>query len=361
MTVNAFIQQETSSLELRIDQIVTQTTETGDERETLYCTDADGTQSRIEVAVSPQTDSPNWQRGRWYEFSEVSRTDSYTGAEFRFTPTDQSHSRIEPLTITSPETDTTAPRAFPRLGNQPDCLGLTIVAVPADEKAAVSPTAPESYELTAVCLNQFNSAATPTVYHREAPSSHDERLLLEHVFADIAETDAETIVAWQSGHVVASLVSRHRHLKSDEILTRNSADVFDGFFHADVARLGARHSHHSLIETAQSLGLSAEYPRFEPGALGRAPDEWRADWALERTSLTSRTDTRFTERDYHTLIDSYLAGDTTTPEALAACLKNFASTPLEPLQSVGNHEIAARLGCPKLRKTALSKLNRDRN
>lgn len=361
MTVNAFSQQETSSLELRIDQIVTQATEAGDERETLYCTDADGVQSRVESAVLPQTDSPNWQRGQWYELSDISRTDSYTGAEFRFTPTEQSHSRIEPLTVTSPETHASVSRAFPRLGNQSDCLGLTIVAVPTDEKTAVSPGAPESYELTAVCLQEFNSATAPTVYHREAPSSHDERLLLEHVFADVAETDAKTIVAWQSRRVVALLVSRHRHLKDEDVLTRDSADVFDGFFHADLARLGARHSHDSLIQTAQSLGLSAAYPRFEPDALGSAPSEWRAGWALEQTSLASRTDTRFTERDYHTLIDSYLTGDTTTPEALAACLKNFASTPLEPLQSVSSHEIAARLGCPQLSETTLSTLKRDRN
>lgn len=360
MTVNAFSQQKTSSLELRIDQIVTQTTETGDERKTLYCTDADGTQSRVESAVPPRTDSPNWQRGRWYEFSDVSRTDSYTGGEFQFTPTEQSHSRIEPLSITSPETHTTAPRAFPQLGDQSDCLGLTIVAVPTDEKAAVSPTAPESYELTAVCLEEFSSETAPAVYHREAPSSHDERLLLEHVFADVAETDAETIVAWQSGRSVAMLVSRHRHLKDNDVLTRDSAGVFDGSFRADIARLGARHSHDSLIETAQSLGLSAEYPRFEPDPLGSSPGEWRADWALDQTSLASRTDTRFTERDYHALIDSYLTDDTTAPEGVAACLKDFASTPLEPLQSVSNHESAAQLGCPQLSKTTLSNLKRDR-
>ncbi len=352
MSINAFSRQETSSLKLRIDQIVTQATETGDERETLYCTDADGVQSRVESTVSPQSDSPNWQRGQWYEFSDVSQTDSYTGAEFRFTPTEQSHSRMEPLTITSPETHASAPRAVPRLGGQSDCLGLTVVAVPTDEKTAVSPGAPESYELTAVCLQEFNSATAPTVYHREAQSSHDERLLLEHVFADVAETDAETIVAWQSGRVVALLVSRHRHLKDGDVLTRDSADVFDGVFHADLARLGARHSHDDPIETAQSLGLSAAYPRFDPDALGSAPSEWRADWALGQTSLSTRTDTRFTERDYHALIDAYLTDDTTTPEAVAACLKNFASAPLEPLQSVSNHEIAARLGCPQLGKNS---------
>lgn len=73
-------------------------------------------------------------------------------------------------------------------------------------------------------------------------------------------------------------------------------------------------------------------------------------WALEQTSLSTRTDTQFTERDYRALIDPDLTDDTTAPEAAAACLKNFASTPLEPLPSVSNHEIAAQLGCPQLSK-----------
>jgi hypothetical protein len=349
MTVRAFDQQQSSSLRLRIDQIDAATAETGASPETLYCTDAEGTQTRVEIAGSSQ----HWQRGQWYEFGSISRTEDITGAAFRFTPTEGSHTRIDPVSITPTDGQTAEPK-MSQLGERSDRLGLTVVVVPTDEHEAVAPATPQSYELMAICLETVDSATAPAVYHREAAEHHDERLLLEHVYAELADTDAETIVAWQSGRTVALLASRHRYLKDGDVLTRDSAAVFEDLFHADLARLGTRHGHADLFETAQSLGLPAEYPQFDPGALDADPSEWRSDWALEQTPLGDGTDTRFTERDYRALIESHLSGATATPDALAACLQDFASAPLDVLQAVGDHEIAARLGCPRLTEAAVS-------
>lgn len=343
------------TIRLRIDQVAPGTTDASDTTEILYCTDADRTQARVAVNEPSRADSPDWQQGQWYEFSEITRTHAAGDAMFSVTPTDGRCARIDPPAMESPSgAATTATHSVAQLGERPDRLGLTVVAVPASGGSAISPGAPESYEVTAVCLDAFNAATDPDVYHREAADSHDERLLLEHVIEDLTRTDAETLVTWGGGvDSIELLASRHQQLRDGDILDQTSADVFDGFYYADLSRLGARHSHDDPVEMAQSLGLPAEYPRFDPDTLESDPSEWRADWDLEQTPLTSATETRLVERDYRALVDSHLTGSSTTPAALGECLKGFASAQLEPLQSVSSHDVAARLGCPQLTSGAV--------
>jgi len=146
------------------------------------------------------------------------------------------------------------------------------------------------------------------------------------------------------------LASRHQQLADGNILYRENDDVFDGFYYADLSRLGVRHNYTDSIKMAQSLDgdITAEYPRFDPDAIENDPNEWRAEWDLAETPLTDRTDTRLTKQDYRTLLESHFAGNSTTPDALATCLQSFVSAQLEPLHSISTHNVAAHLGCPRL-------------
>ncbi|ERG94719.1 hypothetical protein [Haloquadratum walsbyi] len=362
MGIRTLSHEDPDSLQLRVDHIVPSTASGVNDTMNLYCTDIERTQTRIAITeLSSGDDSVEHQQGQWYEFDQITRTHGVHTAgtpAFSVKSGDKHCTHIEPPTMNSPSGSmgaTASNMAIPKLSEQSDRIGLTVTAIPTTNEESISPGAPDKYEITAVCIDPFDTSTDPPVYHRAAADTHDERVLLEHVVEDLVETDAETVVTWgNNADPIELLASRHRQLNDGNILYRESADIFGGFYYANLSRLGVRHGYDDIIKMAQSLevDITAKYPRFDTDAIESDPTEWRADWDLTNTPLTDRVDTRLIKRDYRALLESHFAGDSTTPEALAECLQSFVSAKLGPLQAVSAHEVATQLGCPRLTTTA---------
>ncbi|WP_231852285.1 hypothetical protein [Haloquadratum walsbyi] len=358
MSIRALNQQNPDNLRFRVDQVVSSEVSKANGMKILYCTDIERTQTRVAVtSPSPEDNSFEWQQGQWYEFNQITRSHEIQTAgtpAFAITSGNKNCERIEPPAIDSPsrsEESIASNMSIPKLSERSDRIGLAVTVIPASGEQAISPDNPAGYEITAVCIDSFDTPTDPPVYHRAAADSHDERILLEHVVEDLRQTDARTILTWSNtSDSIELLASRHQQLADGNILYRENDDVFDGFYYADLSRLGVRHNYTDSIKMAQSLDgdITAEYPRFDPDAIENDPNEWRAEWDLAETPLTDRTDTRLTKQDYRTLLESHFAGNSTTPDALATCLQSFVSAQLEPLHSISTHNVAAHLGCPRL-------------
>ena len=364
MSIRTLNQRNPDSLQFRVDRIIPSTMPGGDKMKTLYCTDSERTQTRIAITnPSSEDDSFECQQGQWYEFDEITRIHKVQTAgtpAFRIPSAHKHCESIEPPAMNDPsnsnsdsdsEESRTSEMSVPKLSEQSDRIGLMITVVPASGERAISPDAPDEYEITAVCIDSFDTSTDPPVYHRAAADNHDERILLEHVVEDLRQTNAETIITWSdNSDPIELLASRHQQLRDGDILYRESDDLFSEFYYADLSRLGVRHGYTDSIEMAQSLDgdVAAEYPRFDTDTIESDPTEWRSEWDLTETPLTDRADTRLIKRDYRTLLESHFAGDSTTPDALATCLQSFVSAQREPLQFISTHDIATHLGCPRL-------------
>jgi hypothetical protein len=337
-----------TTLRVRVDTITAHDEATA----LLHCTDAAGTMFRLAVADDGTGSTIDWERGQWYRLTGIEPAAPTARAEARFSPaTGECRPSSPPADAAADGSSdaSTLPGLAP-LGTFDDRLGVTVTVRPTTE-APRSATS-DSFEITAVCLAAFDRPAKDTVvYHREEADQHDERLLLEHVVADLADADQGLLVGWSDSHSpFATLQARLAALADGDVLPAGAARALDGFHVADLSQLGARHGADDAVATARALGLDADYPQVQGDGLDRSPATWREDWD-GGTPVTELSDPRMYRRDYLTLVDQYLtttADEDADRAALGTRLKAYASADLPVLQALADHEAAQPVGCRRL-------------
>ena len=335
-----------SAVPLRVDHVTEPPAAPG---VTLYGTDIEGTELRVAVPEPSTVDRP-LETGQWYRFDSVVRATS-RGAELLCPSGDGS---VAPIDAPARRSDPPADRADPwlvQLGASEELVAVTVTLRPMDGVGSIGADDPETFEVGAVCFAPCNGAGDTTVYHREAPATRDEHLLLAHVVEDLSEADGTTLVTrGGSDHAPLALLSQRLALAgAGDVVATGAEQVLERCFHADADRVAVRAGADTLAEAARQLGIETDPVLLDDYEIGLHPADWR-EWAIEPTPLSDISDPRMTDRDYSALVERYLGADDESVDSaqLAQCLKAYASADCSLLCALATDGTAAQLGCPRL-------------
>lgn len=333
------------TLPLRVDGVIRDDTGLAT---TLHCTDIERTELRVAVHGSSAVES-SWKPDQWYRFAGVTRAES-SDTELVFPADEGSVNRTE-----APEPRSHPPRSecedpwVTQLGASNEFVVVTVQLRPVDTTTHSSADAPESFEIGAVCFNHLSRDDDTTVYHREAPDTHDEQLLLEHVAEGLAAIEGATLITYGPDRSpLALLRARFAVAATGDIVDTGAEQTLNRCFHADFGAVAARVDAETVPALAREVGVTTDSVRLDEFDLQAAPEEWRADWHIEDLPLESRSDPRMIDQDYTTLLERYLRADdgTTSTTALGRCLKAYASADVPMLSELATNKEFASLACP---------------
>ncbi|MFT4945299.1 MAG: hypothetical protein ACI9K3_001246 [Halovenus sp.] len=336
------------SVPFRVDQI---TGGSGQPEHTLYCTDIEGTELRVSAHRSLVPD-PAWETGEWYQFDDVRRSDS-SGAELRVPSGAAVEGTAAPEQKTQPSPTALEDPWLLQLGASKERVAVTVQPRPTGTVAGIRADDPDTFEIGAVCF--AHGDGDTAVYHREEPDHTDEQHLLEHVVRDLTEADGATLLTGGTGQSPLELLGTRLDVAADgDIVDEGAAGALEGCFHADLRRVAARMGVDTLGAVAQQLGIEHSPVRLDSYDLGIAPADWRADWDIDDTPLSSVADPQMTDRDYAFLVERYLGDESESEHASehSRCLKAHASAELSVLGELGADDAVGRLGCPRLGRSA---------
>ncbi len=336
-----------STLPLRVDRVVDGTEVTG---QLLYCTGADGTELRVAVGEGPNVDR-RWNTNRWYSFDGIGRAETRK-AELLLSPEDGRAERID-----TPEHGMQASPTDPddpwlsQLGTSSEVLGVAVQVRPTGERRDVRAGDPESFEIGAVCLSPCGSTEEPTIYHREAPDTRDEHLLLQHVADDLAANQGATLLTrGTTPRPLTVLQTRLERAAAGDVVDSGAAQVLDGCFHANLTRVAARRGADTLRAVAEQLDVDVSPVLLSDYDIGIAPADWRESWSIDDSPLSGYSDPQMTDRDYAVLVQRYLdaADESPAVRELARCLKAHVRADRSLLRELVASDAVDQLGCSRL-------------
>lgn len=336
-----------STLQLRVDRATGEADAPG---RTLYCTGVDGTELRVAVDEGPDAER-SWTTGQWYSFDGIARSRTHR-AELLLSPDDGRAERTD-----TPEHGAHySPAAVEepwliQLGTNDEVLGVTVGLRPSDGRRRARADDPGSFEVGAVCLAPCGGADEATVYHREDSDTRDEHLLLQHVTDDLSENKGATLVTHGTTRLPLEMLrARLDRAAGGDVVDSGAAQVLDGCFHANLARVAARRGVETLWSAAERLGIEVSPVLVDDYDIGLAPADWREGWNTDDSPPSGDSDPRMTDRDYATLVQRYLDAADESPEVmeLAQCLKAHVRAEWSLLREVVASGAVDRLACSRL-------------
>lgn len=336
--------EHSSAITLRVDHLEENLSESAC---IVYCTDIEKTELRV---VIPEVSAVDLQleTGRWYRFDEVVRTKS-PEAKLLHPSKDTNIERIDTSEeLINQPTATDESQWLVQLGSRKSVIAITVKPRPANKMEGVCIDNPETFEIGGVCFTNCNNSDDTTVYHREESATEDEHLLLEHIVEDLSGAEAPVLLTQENNHKPLELLYQRLRLASEgDIVPDGAEQVLEDCFHTDAGRVANRAGTATLGEIAQRFGIETDHIRFNDYKIGLSPADWREDWAIENTSLSSVSDTRMIDRDYSVLAEQYLAPeDKSMAQAqLGQCLKDYVSANIGLLRGLVTKGAVSQLGC----------------